>query len=39
MQYDNSLVETASHPWSNNSPKDELFPVLRACFPSQASRV
>lgn len=27
-----------SQPWSKSSPRGELEPVLRACFPSQASR-
>lgn len=32
-------VETESQPWSNNSPRGEEEPVLRACFPSIASKL
>lgn len=32
-------VETESQPWSNNSPRGEDEPVLRACFPSIASKL
>lgn len=35
----NSLVEMASHPWSNSSPRGELEFVLLACLPSRASSV
>ena len=32
-------VERESQPWSKSSPKGLLVPVLRACFPSIASRL
>ena len=32
-------VETASHPWSNNSPMGDEVLVRLACFPSIASSV
>ena len=34
-----SIVDTESHPWSNNSPIGEEEFVRRACFPSIASSV
>lgn len=33
------VIEKESQPWSNNCPNGELDLVLRACFPSIASRV
>lgn len=33
-----SPVDMESHPWSNNSPRGVLVLVLRACFPSIASK-
>lgn len=32
-------ADQESKPWSNNSPKGPLVPVLRACFPSTPSEI